>query len=400
MSREQVLEKILNDYNEEEVVELLADLIKIPSHKNVNWQESKVADYIKEFLSKEDIKDVEIEYIQENRPNLTAVIKGSKKGESLMLNGHLDTVPPYNMVIPAFEPIISNGKISGRGAVDMKGSLAAMLLAMALIKRAEIKLKGDLIFTGVIDQEQRSFGSVGLVDKNLKVDYAVVGEPTNLKICNAHKGMEWIKIIVKGKSAHGSTPEKGINPIYHACRISNEIELLNKELEMRKNDIMGNPTVNVGVISGGNDPNIIPSVSYIEVDRRYTDEESQEGIYEELKRILIRLNAAYPGYHTEIVSMDDRICPLKNIPLAVPRESRIVKALEKSVKKIDKAKPEITSFRGWSDAALFKSELDIPSIVFGPGLPEQCHAADESLSIEELKKAVKIYLNLILEICY
>jgi len=98
--------------------------------------------------------------------------------------------------------------------------------------------------------------------------------------------------------------------------------------------------------------------------------------------------------------MDDRICPLKNIPLAVPKENKIVSALEKSVKKINKTEPEITSFRGWSDAALFKSELNIPSIVFGPGLPEQCHAADESLSIKELKNAVKIYLALILEICY
>jgi len=400
MSGELLLEKIFNSYNEEEVVNLLSNLIKIPSHKNVNWQENKMVEYIKEFLLKEDIKNIEVEYIQENRPNLTAFIKGSGEGESLMLNGHLDTVPPYNMIVPAFEPIISNGKISGRGAVDMKGSLAAMLLAIALIKRSGIKLKGDLIFSGVIDQEQRSIGSVGLVEKNLKVDYAVIGEPTNLKICNAHKGMEWIKIIVKGKSAHGSTPEKGINPIYHACRIANEIELLNKELETRENDIMGNPTVNVGVIAGGNDPNIVPSVSYIEVDRRYTDEENQERIYEEIKRILIRLNAAYPGYQTEIVSMDDRICPLKNIPLSVPKDSKIVSALVRSFKNVNDIEPEITSFRGWSDAALFKSELDIPSIVFGPGLPEQCHAADESLSIEELKNAVKIYLALILEICY
>lgn len=400
MSKDQLINEILKEYKEDEVVELLADLIKIPSHKNVEWQESKMAEYIKEFFLKENIEDIDIEYIEENRPNLTAKIKGTGEGESLMFNGHLDTVPPYNMVIPAYEPIIGNGKISGRGAVDMKGSVSAMLLSMALIKRSNVKLKGDLIFTGVIDQEQRSFGSVGLVDKKIDVDYAVVGEPTNLKICNAHKGMEWIKIIVKGKSAHGSTPEKGINPIYHAARIANEIELLNKELEMRANDIMGNPTINVGVISGGNDPNIVPSVCYLEVDRRYTSEEKREDIYDEIKKILIRLNAAYPSYQTEIVSMDDRICPLKNIPLNVSKKSKIIKALRSSLNRVDEFDTEITSFRGWSDAALFTNELNIPSIVFGPGLPEQCHAADESLSIEELKKAVKVYLSLIIEICY
>lgn len=400
MSKDQLINKILCNYNENEVVDLLIDLIKIPSHKNIDWQESKIANYIKEFLLKEDINDIEIDYIEEDRPNLFAKIEGSGKGESLMLNGHLDTVPPYNMVIPAYEPIIENEEITGRGAVDMKGSIAAMLISMALVKRAGIKLKGDLIFTGVIDQEQRSFGSVGLVDKKLDVDYAVVGEPTNLKICNAHKGMEWIKIIVKGKSAHGSTPEKGINPIYHASRIANEIEILNKELAMRENSIMGNPTINVGVISGGNDPNIVPSVCSLEVDRRYTSEEKREDIYEEIKRILTRLNAAYPNYKTDIISMDDRICPLKNIPLNVSKNNKIVNALQTSLKRFNILDTNITSFRGWSDAALFTNELNIPSIVFGPGLPEQCHAADESLNIEELKKAVKVYLSLIIEICY
>jgi acetylornithine deacetylase/succinyl-diaminopimelate desuccinylase len=400
MSKEELLEKILDNYNEDEAVNLLADLIKIPSHKYSQYQESKIAEYIRDYFINENIEDVKIEYIEENRPNLIAKINGNGKKESLMFNGHLDTVPPYNMVIPAFEPVITENKISGRGAVDMKGSIAAMLTAMALIKRSDIKLKGDLFFTGVIDQEQRSVGSVDLVDKNIDVDYAVVGEPTNLKICNAHKGMEWIKIIIKGKSAHGSTPEKGINPIYHACRIASEIELLNKELEMRENDIMGNPTVNVGVISGGNDPNIVPSVCYIEVDRRYTTEEKREDIYEEIKRIITRLNAAYPAYQTEIISMDDRICPLKNIPLKTNEDNKLIKALKKGVKNSGLKDTEVTSFRGWSDAALFVNELNIPSVVFGPGLPEQCHAADESLEIEQLKKAVKVYLSLIIELCY
>jgi len=400
MSKEELLEKILENYNENEVVNLLAELIQIPSHKYSQYQESKVAEYIKNYFIDENIEDVKIKYIEENRPNLIAKITGKGKKNSLMLNGHLDTVPPYNMIIPAFDPVITEDKISGRGAVDMKGSIAAMLTAMALIKRSDINLKGDLYFTGVIDQEQRSIGSVDLVDKHINVDYAVVGEPTNLKICNAHKGMEWIKIIIKGKSAHGSTPEKGINPIYHASRITSEIELLNKELEMRENKVMGNPTVNVGVISGGNDPNIVPSVCYIEVDRRYTTEEKREDIYEEIKRIVTRLNAAYPTYQTEIISMDDRICPLKNIPLKTNEDNKLIKALKKSVTKVGLKDTEVTSFRGWSDAALFVNELNIPSVVFGPGLPEQCHAADESLDIEELKKAVKIYLSLIIELCY
>src|SRR6056297_460766 len=175
MSKEELLEKILENYNENEVVNLLAELIQIPSHKYSQYQESKVAEYIKNYFIDENIEDVKIKYIEENRPNLIAKITGKGKKNSLMLNGHLDTVPPYNMIIPAFDPVITEDKISGRGAVDMKGSIAAMLTAMALIKRSDINLKGDLYFTGVIDQEQRSIGSVDLVNQHINVDYAVVG---------------------------------------------------------------------------------------------------------------------------------------------------------------------------------------------------------------------------------
>lgn len=399
MRKEQARKKVLGLFDRGELLDLLKELIKIPSHKQVEWQEDRLAQFVFNFLQGEGILDLELDYIKENRPNILARISGKGKGKSLMLNGHLDTVPPYNMSIPPYQPQIKNGLLYGLGSVDMKSSLAAMLLAMVLIKRSALELQGDLHFTGVIDQEQCSLGTVELVRRGIKVDYAVVGEPTNLNICVAHKGMEWMKIIVRGKSAHGSTPDKGRNPIYMAARIAREIEKLNEKLQKNHHPLVGSPSINVGVIAGGDDPNIVPQVCFLELDRRYTPEETIESLYQDVEHILNKLKLAYPGYHCELLPMDDRICSLRNIPFEVDPEIQLVKSLRQNLKDFSGTESGTTAFRGWSDAALLFRELSIPSVVFGPGKLEKAHASDEGIEIEKLILALKVYVGLILDIC-
>ena len=400
LEKEKLINQLLDNYSEESTINLLKEMIKIPSHKNVEWQEDKQVEFIANYLAEHGISDIDLEYIEENRPNIIAKIPGNKTGSSLLLNGHTDTIPPYNMVIPPYSPEVNNGYIKGRGSVDMKGSLAAMISAMVIIAEGNIELKGNLIFTGVIDQEQQSLGSVKLIEDEIEADFAIVGEPTDLRICHAHKGMEWYKIVIKGRSAHGSTPEKGQNTIYHGARIASEIEKLNYKLMARENSFVSPPTINVGVMSGGDDPNIVPNITVLEVDRRYTPEESRKSIYEEIDRLLAKVNSTYPGYITEVITMEDRVCPLKNMPLTGINENKLTDSLQSSLNKFTDRDNSLTYFRGWSDAALFANKLKIPSLVFGPGLPEKCHSGDESLKIEDLIAAVKIYLNVILDICY
>ncbi len=400
LEKEELINELLDDYSEKSTIDLLKEMIKIPSHKNVEWQEDKQVKFIADYLAEHQINDINLEYIEENRPNIIARIPGNKTGSNLLLNGHTDTIPPYNMVIPPYTPEVKDGYIKGRGSVDMKGSLAAMLSAMVIISESNIDLSGDLIFAGVIDQEQRSLGSVKLIEDKIDADYAIVGEPTDLRICHAHKGMEWYKIVIKGLSAHGSTPEKGQNTIYHGARIASEIEKLNFKLMARENSFVSPPTINVGVISGGDDPNIVPNITILEVDRRYTPEESRQNIYEEIDRLLAKVNSTYPGFATEVITMEDRVCPLKNIPLTGVNENKLTGSLQSSLERFSDRDNSLTYFRGWSDAALFANKLKIPSLVFGPGLPEKCHSGDESLKIEDLITAVKIYLNVILDICY
>jgi len=399
VKRELAREKILQLFDRDELLDLLKELIKIPSHKQVEWQEDRLARFILNYLRGEGFDNLKLDYIMENRPNVLALLPGKGGGKSLAFNGHLDTVPPYNMVLPPYQPLIKNGFLYGLGAVDMKGSLAAMLLAMVLVRRSGLTLQGDLHFTGVIDQEQCSLGTVELVRRGFKVDYAVVGEPTNLKICVAHKGMEWMKVVIRGKSAHGSTPDKGRNPIYMAARVAREIESLNEILQKKHHPLVGSPSINVGVISGGDDPNIVPQVCFLEIDRRWTPEESLESLYQDVERILNRLKLAYPGYQYELLSMDDRTCPLRNIPLDVNPDIPLVNSLRRNLEEFTGTDLGSTSFRGWSDAALLVRDLDIPSVVFGPGLLEKAHAADEGIEIKNLITALQVYVGLIIDIC-
>ncbi|MFN2363694.1 MAG: M20 family metallopeptidase [Halarsenatibacteraceae bacterium] len=400
LEKEELINQLLDDYSEESTINLLKEMIKIPSHKNVEWQEDKQVKFIADYLADHQVENINLEYIEENRPNIIARISGNNTGSNLLLNGHTDTIPPYNMVIPPYTPEVKDGYITGRGSVDMKGSLAAMLSAMVIIAESNIDLSGDLIFAGVIDQEQRSLGAVKLVEDKIDADYSIVGEPTDLRICHAHKGMEWYKIVIKGLSAHGSTPEKGQNTIYHGARIAAEIEKLNFKLMARENSFVSPPTINVGVISGGDDPNIVPNITILEVDRRYTPDESRQNIYEEIERLLAKVNSTYPGFITEVITMEDRVCPLKNMPLTGINENKLTGSLQNSLKRFSDRDNSLTYFRGWSDAALFANKLMIPSLVFGPGLSEKCHSGDESLKIKDLIAAVKIYLNVILDICY
>lgn len=394
-----IAQRVLESFEEERVITLAQRLIEIPSHKQVEWQENRLVSYLADYLYCNGIEEVKLDYIAENRPNLIAALPGSGGGKSLMLNAHTDTIPPYNMVIPPYDPLIKNGYLYGLGSVDMKGSLAAMVLAMILIKESGYPLRGDLFFTGVIDQEQRSRGTVRLVEESFKTDYAVVGEPTNLKICRAHKGMEWMKIIVKGHSTHGSIPKKGNNAIYQAARLAIEIEELNRELERRMDPLVSHPTINVGVITGGDDPNVVPNLATLEIDRRYTPEESLESIYQEIHRILAKSKASHPNFYLELVPMTDRVCSLKNIPLNTPAHGHLIAILSQGVEEFKREKAQVTYFQGWSDAALLSKCLAIESVVFGCGLPEKCHAGDEALKIEDLITAVKIYLYLILQLC-
>lgn len=128
-----------------------------------------------------------------------------------MLNGHTDTVPPYGMDDP-YSGAVREGRVYGRGSCDMKAGLAAMMCALVALKRADISLSGDVVFTGVIDEEFKSEGTEAVIQSNLSADYAIVGEPTELSVALGHRGLEWIDIVFEGRAAHSGNQKKALTP--------------------------------------------------------------------------------------------------------------------------------------------------------------------------------------------
>ncbi|NQS88852.1 M20 family metallopeptidase [Patescibacteria group bacterium] len=407
--------RAIDQVNEKELINLCQELIRIPSHKDIREREKKIASFIVDLLKKEGI-EVALQEVVEGRSNVIAKIKGTDGLPTLLFNAHMDTVRPYGMKDP-YGARIKDGKIWGRGAADMKAGLAGMIYTLITLKRAGIKLKGDLILSGVIGEENINEGTQHLVEKNLKCDMAIVGEPTNLKIVIAHKGIEWLEITVKGKAAHAGIPEKGVNAIVNAARLICALEKkLIPELSsqsLRSHSLVGFPTFNIGKIQGGIRNSVVPDICKIQLDLRTIPGEKIEDILGEIQKIIEELKESYEGFKAEVTSIPvgpDTEEELKEIkkqgikvpphePMEIPEDTEIVNVLRKALQLVRRKNPEIAGMLAWTEASLLVNIAKIPTAVFGPGSLAQAHTTEEYVKIRDLIEATKVYLLTAVQIC-
>ncbi|SKC84965.1 M20 family metallopeptidase [Maledivibacter halophilus] len=386
-------------YSLEELIRLTQSLIQIPSHKDADGREKEVSKYIYNFCIENDL-EAELIPVERERSNVIAYLRGDKAGKRLMLNGHTDTVPPYNMTIDPFAAEIKDGAIWGRGAVDMKGPIASMLMTMVALKRSGKRLKGDVIFTGVIGEEERSEGSEYLVKSGLKADGAIVGEPSNYEYAIGHRGLEWLEIIIKGKAAHGGVPHLGVNAIEKAAKLIERIkDELYPKLAERYNEYMGPSVMNFGVINGGSQPSTVADTCSIKIDRRYVPGETVESVLKEYQDIIDSLKNEDTDFNAKIIRMPNNMLTLDHLYLITSPDDPIVKTVRESIKEVIRKEPRITRRRGWTDAALLSNYGNIPTVVFGPGNILYSHTKDERIKISELVDAVDIYSKIVQKFC-
>ena len=388
-------EKVLSLVNKEELIAFISRLISIQSHKMIKGQEAQIGHFLAKALSKEGIK-VQVQEVQNHRANILGVIEGEGNGQSLLLNGHLDTVPSLNMINP-FTPHIQGNKLYGRGAADMKSGLGAMAYTLVVLRRAGIKLQGSLLFAGVVGEESGGIGTAILAHNGPKTNMAIVGEPTNLDIVSAHKGIEWLEIKVKGKAAHGSVPQLGINAIEGASKVVQAIqERLIPKLRERQHELLSPPTINIGMIRGGEQPNIVPAECRIQIDRRWLPNESLESVIGEFQGILEELTESDPQFSATLRRMEETSV-VPHHPLYTP----VTHPLVKTVKDVLQELGVDTSVHGanyWTDAASL-SQAGTPTIVFGPGNIAQAHSDEEFVDIDSVLTATKAYILTALRIC-
>ncbi len=380
--------------NEKELLKVLQDLIRIES---VNPElagrgngEYLIAQHIGQYLEAMGLK-VRYQEIKPERVNVIGVLPGSGEGQSLMLNGHTDTVGITRMDIEPLNPVFKNGRVYGRGSFDMKGGLAAMILAVKAVIDAGLKPKGDVILAFVADEEFRSLGTEVLIKEYL-ADAAILCEPTGLKVCIAHKGFAWIKVEIIGKAAHGSRPDKGIDAIVKAGKFLSRIEELGKEFLLRiKHPLLGSPSIHASLIKGGTELSTYPDFCLIELERRLIPGESVKTIEEEIQDLIHDLESKDDQFKAKLEVSFSRP------PLEVARDHELVRALAKAYSDTTKKAAEFIGVGGWMDSAIL-AEAGIPSVIIGPA-GEGFHAATEYVDFESVTTLTKILTDTIIEFC-
>lgn len=382
-------------YREEELIELTQSLIRIPSHKDTPGFEREVAEFINQFLLNEGIES-ELHPVIDGRPNVVATIRGDGSGHSLMFNGHTDTVLPYNMTIEPFSAFIDDGKIFGRGSVDMKGALACFMMTLVAVKRSGFIPGGDLIFTGVIGEEGKSEGTEYIVNSNIRADAAIVGEPSDYEYAIGHRGLEWFDVTFYGKASHSGKPELGVNAIEQAMTFINKVkEVLYPKLKEKYNEYMGGSVMNFGTISGGTEQSTVADKCILRIDRRFIPGEDKDTAMTEYQEIIDLLKAEDKTFNAKIEITPESILALYHPPLITSFNEPIVTSVRQAVKNVIHTEPTITRGIGWSDAALLKTYANIPTVVLGPGDLSLAHTEAEFVKIIDLINHVDIYTNIV-----
>jgi succinyl-diaminopimelate desuccinylase len=363
---------------------LLRALVALPSvnpaflpsgHKQAG--EQSMAEFLATVGARAGL-DVELQPVLPGRPNLIARLtpRGAPR-QRVLLAPHLDTVPAE---AAQFEPNTKQGRLHGRGACDTKGSVAAMFSAMCELAHGDRRpVETEIVFAGLVDEENGQAGSRALVAGGFKADLAIVGEPTKLAVVTAHKGNLWLRIETQGKAAHGATPHLGRNAIHALAPV---VELLETDyraaLAKRKHPLLGSPTSNVGVIAGGSQPNIVPGRCHIDVDRRTLPGETEATVRREITDLL------------RAHKLKAEVSFLKAEPCVAMETDPRQPLVQQFMKSTGQSKPLGVHY--FCDAAVL-SAGGIPSVVFGPGDIAQAHTADEWIELDQLERARRMLVD-------
>jgi succinyl-diaminopimelate desuccinylase len=372
-------EDILAKVSEQSIVDLLQQVIRIES-TNPPGNERDLADFLSEFFKKAGLEPDLYEY-EENRVNLITRIKGTGEKPGLIFSAHMDTVPAgeVDWAFPPFSGTLHEGKIYGRGAADMKGGLAAMAEAAAILSKSNFSPKGDLILAFTYDETHGLRGAKHLVDGNHLEDMGAVliSEPSTLDVFIAEKGALWLKCRAEGKTAHTSMPQLGQNAIFEMTRFLNQLE---EDLDVTEVDhpLLGTGTFTVGTIKGGVTINVVPDVCEAEMDIRLVPGQDYRKVIETVRDI------AGDRIQVDLIDWKE--------PVETNQDAEIVEIALSAVGEITGQQREPMGVSYFTDGAILANCLHIPMVNIGPADTGMTHQPNENVEVSRLVQAVKIYL--------
>jgi acetylornithine deacetylase len=337
--------------------------------------EGEIARFVADWLTQAGL-EVETEEVAADRFNVVGAARGTGGGRTLLLNAHMDTVGLAGMESP-LDPRSENGRLYGRGAYDMKASLAGIMLAGA--EAVNAGLRGDVLVTAVCDEEVGSIGSAALAAR-LEADAAIVAEPTEERLAIAHKGFAWIEFETRGVAAHGSRPDLGEDAIAHMGRVLVGLEALDQALRARDgHPLLGSGSVHASTIDGGRELSTYPEHCLLRAERRTLPGETQADVEAEARELLGELDGTA------------RVTFFRE-PFEVGENEEIVRLVSEHA-----GGPELVGVPFWADSALFAA-AGIPTVLFGPR-GEGAHAAVEWVDVESAERCAAVYTGVARELC-
>ncbi len=401
MSRRELLLKTIDEMGEE-IIELTAEFVKIPTLNPPGENYSQFTNFYAKRAEELGLEAEVIETPEERvrdmgytlpRTNVVATLKGVKERPVLHMNGHFDVVPVGSgWTVDPFGAEIHEGRLYGRGSSDMKGSVAAQLMAVAAIKNAGIKLKGTATISATCDEETGGqLGAGYIVEKGYsEASFGINSDCGPIDTIGlGHRGAIWLEITTKGKTSHGGRPHKGVNAVEKMADVIQELKKLRRKFEgrvstMPLNDpLCKHPTITIGgTIRGGVKTNIVPDRCVMTIDRRVIQEETPEEAKEEIEEILRSMADRDQefSYETKVVNRVE--------PAYTPESSEIVQTLKNNVESIVGKKPEISYSYGYTDTWYFNKIM--PMAHYGVSLLGQAHSADEHINLSDLIKGTKV----------
>ena len=359
------------------IISLLKNLIQIPTENPPGFTKEIIGFLTSEILTEEKGYENKIIAYEKNGNTLHNLISKIGTGDKkIIFSGHFDVVPIGNLndwTVNPFSGKIIGNYMYGRGSADMKSGIVALIITIEALSQTPKFLDNyTLIFAGTADEEYGMTGAHKLQELGVMDDASllIIAEPTKLKIGVAEKGLLWLSVSFKGRSAHGSMPREGVNAIEKAMKFLPKIK---ECIEKNKNPILGKSTVNIGTIKGGTSINIVADKVTIELDYRLIPEDNSDIIIAGLREI-------------------DEDCDIKIIKTLPALESNIEHPFIKNLKNV--AKTEIIGLPYATDAAeLIKYGTKIPFVIFGPGDPIHIHKNDERVNIEDIFTATNILID-------
>jgi acetylornithine deacetylase len=341
----------------------------------------------------------------EGNPNLVAVLKGAGGGKSIILNGHIDVVPVGDENSWEHDPFsgrIECGKLYGRGATDMKGGNVALIMAIEALIENGIKLKGDVIFQSVIEEESGGAGTLAAVLRGYHADGAIIPEPTNMKIFPKQQGSMWFRITVKGRAAHGGTRYEGVSAIEKSIIVIQRLQQLEKDRNKNITDPLFDKTpipipINIGKITSGEWPSSVPDRAIIEGRMGVSPIETMQAAKMNLEKCFQELNEQDEWFRENPVQIE--WFGGKWLPGSLENDHPLMMELTKSFIEIKGKAPVIEASPWGTDGGILSTVGNTPVVIFGPGITETAHDPNEHIDLDDLFSASEIIALTLMKWC-